>query len=221
MAQQNINLGEVWESVFEKLNANFTELFSAQGDSVTASELTAQLASYVTSAALANTLADYVTSTAFSAAIADFITESNLNAILDGYTTAQELSDALANRITSTQLSTALADYVTNAALTTAIANKVDKIAGKDLSTNDYTTAEKQKLAGLSAPTKQEFTANSWGTADASGVYSYSITSAQTVAAVFRENGSAFDNAAVAVSVSGGTVTLKSEEAFAGYVVLV
>ena len=26
---------------------------------------------------------------------------------------------------------------------------KVDKVAGKDLSTNDYTTAEKTKLAGL------------------------------------------------------------------------
>jgi len=30
------------------------------------------------------------------------------------------------------------------------LANKVDKIAGKGLSTNDYTTAEKNKLAGLS-----------------------------------------------------------------------
>lgn len=27
--------------------------------------------------------------------------------------------------------------------------NKVDKVSGKDLSTNDYTTAEKQKLAGI------------------------------------------------------------------------
>lgn len=28
--------------------------------------------------------------------------------------------------------------------------NKVDKVSGKQLSTNDYTTTEKQKLAGLS-----------------------------------------------------------------------
>ena len=33
--------------------------------------------------------------------------------------------------------------------VTSAIANKVDKVAGKGLSTNDYTTAEKNKLAGL------------------------------------------------------------------------
>lgn len=29
--------------------------------------------------------------------------------------------------------------------------NKVDKVSGKQLSTNDYTTAEKQKLAGIAA----------------------------------------------------------------------
>ena len=30
------------------------------------------------------------------------------------------------------------------------IEGKVDKVTGKELSTNDYTTAEKEKLAGLS-----------------------------------------------------------------------
>ena len=34
--------------------------------------------------------------------------------------------------------------------LKTTVANKVDKITGKGLSTNDYTTTEKNKLAGLS-----------------------------------------------------------------------
>lgn len=36
-------------------------------------------------------------------------------------------------------------------ALDSAIGNKVDKVAGKGLSTNDYTTAEKTKLAGVAA----------------------------------------------------------------------
>ena len=31
------------------------------------------------------------------------------------------------------------------------LSNKVDKVSGKGLSTNDYTTAEKQKLAGITA----------------------------------------------------------------------
>ena len=30
-----------------------------------------------------------------------------------------------------------------------ALNNKVDKVSGKDLSTNDYTTTEKNKLAGI------------------------------------------------------------------------
>ena len=34
---------------------------------------------------------------------------------------------------------------------TTALGNKVDKVSGKGLSTNDYTTAEKDKLAGIEA----------------------------------------------------------------------
>lgn len=33
--------------------------------------------------------------------------------------------------------------------LTSSIENKVDKVSGKDLSTNDYTTEEKEKLAGI------------------------------------------------------------------------
>lgn len=41
--------------------------------------------------------------------------------------------------------------YYTQAAATTALAGKVDKVTGKQLSTNDYTTEEKNKLAGIAA----------------------------------------------------------------------
>lgn len=44
-----------------------------------------------------------------------------------------------------------LSDYVTTSAMNTALAGKVDKVSGKQLSTNDYTTAEKNKLAGVAA----------------------------------------------------------------------
>lgn len=42
-----------------------------------------------------------------------------------------------------------LSEYATTAAMNTALGNKVDKVSGKGLSTNDYTTAEKDKLAGI------------------------------------------------------------------------
>ncbi len=43
-------------------------------------------------------------------------------------------------------------DFNDNAeVIDTALQNKIDKVAGKDLSTNDYTTSEKNKLAGVAA----------------------------------------------------------------------
>lgn len=44
-----------------------------------------------------------------------------------------------------------LSAYATISAMNTALAGKVDKVSGKQLSTNDYTTTEKNKLAGISA----------------------------------------------------------------------
>ena len=42
-----------------------------------------------------------------------------------------------------------LQNYTTTTELTTLLNNKVDKVEGKGLSTNDYTTAEKTKLEGI------------------------------------------------------------------------
>ena len=44
-----------------------------------------------------------------------------------------------------------LSAYATTAAMNSALAGKVDKISGKQLSTNDYTTTEKNKLANIAA----------------------------------------------------------------------
>ena len=41
--------------------------------------------------------------------------------------------------------------YYTKGEVDTALSNKVDKVGGKQLSTEDYTTSEKNKLAGLAA----------------------------------------------------------------------
>ena len=51
--------------------------------------------------------------------------------------TLKEIADQLAN------------DESAVSALTTTVSNKVDKVAGKQLSTEDYTTAEKTKLNGI------------------------------------------------------------------------
>lgn len=48
-----------------------------------------------------------------------------------------------------TLIKTKLGEYATTSSVATALANKVDVVSGKGLSTNDYTTAEKTKLAGI------------------------------------------------------------------------
>ena len=234
MARQELTYGALWETIFAAINANFTELYNATGGSVTAEQLTETLQGYVTSGALTTALADYVTddeltttlgsyltSAAFAEQIADYATTAAMNNALAGYVTTEAQTAALAGYVTTAALNSALASYATTAAMNAALGNKVDKIAGKDLSTNDYTNADKNKLAGLTAPTKHDISVNSWGTADSDGVYSFTLTTTQHPVAVFRQAGAGYQNAAAVVDVNGETVTIKSEEAFAGYVVLV
>lgn len=62
---------------------------------------------------------------------------------LSGYATKNDLQ--------SIDVTGQLGDYAKTADVDTKLDGKVDKVSGKDLSTNDYTTTEKQKLAGISA----------------------------------------------------------------------
>lgn len=48
-------------------------------------------------------------------------------------------------------LSSTSTNPVQNKVINSALGNKVDKVSGKGLSTNDFTTAEKEKLAGITA----------------------------------------------------------------------
>lgn len=72
--------------------------------------------------------------------LSGYATTTALNAKQDSLTTAQ--LSAVNSGITSTKVST-YDGYATS------IGNKVDKASGKGLSTNDYTTTEKNKLAGI------------------------------------------------------------------------
>lgn len=77
---------------------------------------------------------------------------------LEGYATTDDVDDAVAALVSSApqtldtlnELAEALGDDPNFATtMATQLGNKVDKETGKGLSTNDYTTAEKNKLAGL------------------------------------------------------------------------
>lgn len=98
----------------------------------------------------------------------------------------------------------------------TAFVNKVDKETGKGLSTEDFTTAEKNKLAGISAPSKVTFTTNNW----TSGAFT-TPANGKSPAVVMRKNGSNYGAALVDVQVVGTNVVITSDEVFEGYVILV
>lgn len=77
--------------------------------------------------------------------------------LIDGITTSKvsvsdiidDLTSTAANKPLSAKQGKVLKDLID--AITTIAGNKVDKVSGKGLSTNDYTTAEKNKLSGIAS----------------------------------------------------------------------
>lgn len=65
----------------------------------------------------------------------------------NGSTIDLDLSDVAS----ATEVSTAIAGKADKTYVNNELAKKVDKVTGKGLSTNDYTTAEKTKLSGIAA----------------------------------------------------------------------
>jgi hypothetical protein len=87
---------------------------------------------------------------------AETVEQSNANAVASEVTRAESAESGLTGQITTEvnraetveqTLAEAITAEVTRAQ--SAESNKVDKVVGQGLSTNDFTTAEKEKLAGL------------------------------------------------------------------------
>ena len=68
---------------------------------------------------------------------------------MSAYYTKSEIDTLLAAKADTSALPD-MTQYYTKTESNTLLGNKVDKVTGKQLSTEDYTTAEKSKLAGLS-----------------------------------------------------------------------
>lgn len=265
MARQIIKLGEIVKSAWGKVNANFEELYSSIGtipnkvDKEAGKGLSEN--NYTTtdkdklagieSGAEVNVLESVkVNGTALS------VSDKAVNIDLSTYAKKTDIASAYrykGSKATYADLPTSgntagdvwnvetddmnyawtgskwdplgasvdLSGYATTEAMNTALGNKVDKVSGKGLSTNDFTAAYKTKLDGLSAPTKETFLAGGWGNAN-NGVYTMTIAAAgKYPTKVFRQNSSSYEEALVQVAVNGNNVVLTSEEAFAGYVVLI
>lgn len=79
----------------------------------------------------------------------------NNKSLIDGITTSKvntsdiidDLNSSAADKVLSAKQGMILKGLITD--LTALVGNKVDKVSGKGLSTNDYTTSEKNKLNGI------------------------------------------------------------------------
>ena len=123
--------------------------------------------------------------------------------------------------------------FATDAALNSGLSTKVDKVEGKGLSTNDFTTAEKNKLAGIAAGANayslpiasatvlggikvgNNLTISNGvlsGTPDSHYTNTFTIKGAGTVAATFNQSSDATLNIAagtgISVSATSGTITI-------------
>lgn len=96
----------------------------------------------------------------FNITVADAVLIANENGDASEQTIVdyvnQKIADLIGGAPTTYDTLKEIADYIAkhqdvSDALEAAIGNKVDKVTGKGLSTNDYTNAEKTKLAGVAA----------------------------------------------------------------------
>ena len=115
----------------ERLQANNEAIENIQ--QTLASKMVIPAADYATIEDLENAVKDKATITYVDTKVADLVNS------------APETLDTLGEVATALQNNSNVVD-----ALNSAIGNKVDKVSGKGLSTNDYTTAEKEKLSSLS-----------------------------------------------------------------------
>ena len=112
------------------------------------------LSGYATTAALAGKV-DKITGKELSSNDYSTAEKNKLAAITGTNTGDQDLSGfattaALAGKANTADVTAALATKATTSEVTSGLAGKVDKVTGKELSSNDYSTAEKNKLAAIS-----------------------------------------------------------------------
>lgn len=138
-----------------------------------------------------------------------------------GYQTATQVQNTVNSVVSGLDIPTKTSDLTndSNFVTSTQLDGKVDKIAGKDLSTNDYTNADKTKVDRLG---KVDFTTSSFGSQQTDGYYYATIAaSGKYPVKVFRKNGTDYEEVLVHAKVSGTNIVLCSQSAFEGYVVTV
>lgn len=140
-----------------------------------------------------------------------------------GYQTEAEVSAIVEEAVGEISVPTKISELTNDAGFLksndASFVNKVDKEAGKGLSTNDYTTADKTKVGNIGKIdfTSAQFTLNAgdnlyYATIEANGKYPVKV---------MRQNGNDYEEVLVHAKISGTNIVLASVESFAGYVVTI
>lgn len=165
-----IPLTDLAASVQAAINAS-----ASMAQDIAAERLARETADLAINENLATKLNQSQVESLITAAVANFVTSTQVqNAIttaLSPYSTTADVQLAIQNAITS-----ALANYYTSAVINQMLSEKVNKVSGKQLSTEDFTTALKTKLDAL--PTAADLTTQI-STAISNALASY-YTKAQT-----------------------------------------
>jgi len=137
-----------------------------------------------------------------AAAVANFVTGSQVQSAiataLDPYSTTAKVQLAIQNAITS-----ALANYYTATVINQMLSEKVNKVTGKQLSTEDFTTALKNKLDAL--PTAADL-ATQISTAISTALASY-YTKTQTDSLLAQKTTAAQVAGAIAAALTSYSTT--------------
>ena len=127
-----------------------------------------------------------------------------------------DVTTSLALKANTADVTTALAGKANTADVTTSLAVKVDKVTGKELSSNDYSTAEKNKLAAI--------TGTNTGDQDLSGLATTAALAAKanttevTTGLAGKENAANKSNASDLGGASPSEVLFPTQKAVKEYV---
>lgn len=218
MVQQNILLGGIVKEEVAKVNGNFTELYNKLDDMPTkTSDLTND--------------SNFVNTTQMNSAIEQACggveggipTKTSDLTNDSGFVNSTQMNEAITQATGAIDVPTKLSELTNDAnyvkTTDSVLVNKVDKESGKGLSSNDYTAADKAKVAKLG---KIDFTTTSFGTAQADEYFYATLPAAgKYPVKVMKANGSNYDEVMVQASVEGDNIVICSSVAFAGYVVTV
>ena len=132
----------------EQLSIELGNFLKLKYEDLTDEDITELQQPALDAAEIATAAADNADTATFNANLA---TENANNAAQSANIAAGNVNTAITNAETATTNANTAATNAQNVAdtYTSQLANKVDKVEGKELSTNDYTTVDRNKLAGI------------------------------------------------------------------------